>query len=207
MDHDFGLAPNPFWGFMTLAVCKGHIRNNPNLKIGDWIIATGTEHLGFQENLIYAMRVDQIIPFDEYWRNPNYIMKRPVINGSLSQMYGDNFYHHDEMGNIVQEFSAHSNPDGTVNEKHCKSDTNGKNVLISNRFYYFGNHAPIIPKYLRAIICPVRDYYYKNRSNQLEKDFLEWLTYNYEPGIYGEPISWEKFHLPKMKIVDEESDI
>lgn len=26
LNHDYGLAPNPFGGVMTLAVCKGDIR-------------------------------------------------------------------------------------------------------------------------------------------------------------------------------------
>ena len=35
MDHDFGFAPNPFWGVMTLATCKGRLRSSSNLEIGD----------------------------------------------------------------------------------------------------------------------------------------------------------------------------
>ena len=91
MDHDYGLAPNPFWGFMSLAVCKGKIRRNKNLQIGDWIIATGGKSLGYENCLIYAMKVEKIISFDEYWNNPNYGCKIPVMNGTLSQLYGDNF--------------------------------------------------------------------------------------------------------------------
>ncbi|MCM1141919.1 MAG: hypothetical protein NC453_25395 [Muribaculum sp.] len=204
MDHDYGLAPNPFWGYMTLAVCKGPIRSNPNLKIGDWIIATGSVSLGFKDNLIYAMRVEQIIPFDEYWNNPDYALKRPVLNGSLAQMYGDNFYHHDESGNVIQEASAHSNSDGTVNETHCRRDIDGKNVIISRSFYYFGNQAPKIPKVLRGVICKARGYCYAKISDELKNKFMEWLNNNYNPGIYGEPISWENFDLPKIEMYDDE---
>lgn len=28
IEHDFGLAPNPFGGYCTLAVCKSSIRSN-----------------------------------------------------------------------------------------------------------------------------------------------------------------------------------
>ena len=28
MTHDTGFAPNPFWGWMTLATCKSQIRRN-----------------------------------------------------------------------------------------------------------------------------------------------------------------------------------
>ena len=28
MDHDYGFAPNPFWGTLTLATCKAQIRKS-----------------------------------------------------------------------------------------------------------------------------------------------------------------------------------
>ena len=45
IDHDFGLAPNPFGQYCTVAVCKPDIRKSKNLKIGDWIIGTGSKSL------------------------------------------------------------------------------------------------------------------------------------------------------------------
>ena len=35
LDHDYGFAPNPFHGVITLDTCKGGIRKNKNLHIGD----------------------------------------------------------------------------------------------------------------------------------------------------------------------------
>lgn len=58
LNHDYGLAPNPFGGIMTLAVCKGDIRRNKNLAVGDWIIGTGSKKMNMLNQLIYAMRVD-----------------------------------------------------------------------------------------------------------------------------------------------------
>lgn len=58
LNHDFGLAPNPFGGIMTLAVCKGDIRRHKNLAVGDWIIGTGSKRIGLLNRLIYAMKVD-----------------------------------------------------------------------------------------------------------------------------------------------------
>ena len=54
IEHDFGLAPNPFWGVMTLAVCKGKIRRHKKLQIGDWIIGTGSQKLKNLNHIIYA---------------------------------------------------------------------------------------------------------------------------------------------------------
>ena len=39
MTRDYGFAPNPFFGFCTLANCKPKIRKSAN--VGDWIIGTG----------------------------------------------------------------------------------------------------------------------------------------------------------------------
>ncbi len=39
--YDDGVAPNPFFGFCTLAVCKPVIRRKA--QVGDWIIGTGSK--------------------------------------------------------------------------------------------------------------------------------------------------------------------
>lgn len=204
MDHDYGLAPNPFWGFMTLAVCKGHIRSNNNLQIGDWIIATGSKKLGYKDNLIYAMKVEEKITFDEYWNSPKYGCKIPVLNGTLAQMYGDNFYHTKADGRIIQEPSAHSNSDLSLNKKHAKADTDGKYVLISKEFYYFGDNAPMIPQEFQDIISNTRDYIYHKIPIDIRTRFVNWLKSNYSIGIHGDPISWKNFKLGKLNIYKDE---
>lgn len=200
MDHDYGLAPNPFWGFMTLAVCKGHIRSNKNLKLEDWIIATGSKKLGFEKNLIYAMKVEQIITFDEYWSNSKYGCKKPILNGTLAQMYGDNFYHTEADGRIIQEPSAHSNPDLSINTKHTKADSDGKYVLISKDFYYFGDTAPVIPQDFQNVISNTRDYIYLKIPNEIRLQFVDWLRTNFSIGVHGDPISWKNFNLEDLTI-------
>lgn len=72
VDHDYGFAPNPFGGFCTLAKCKyGSKRRNivEMAEVGDWIAGTGGADLrksAGHGKLIYAMRVDEIIPLNEY---------------------------------------------------------------------------------------------------------------------------------------------
>lgn len=193
IEHDLGLAPNPFGEFCTLAVCKPNIRKSKNLEIGDWIIGTGSKSLEkltkkpYINHLIYCMKVSEIIPLEHYWLDERFQYKKPNIKGSLITMYGDNFYSkvNDKW---QQEDSAHSNFDGSTNIKHLKKDTNGKNVLISRSFYYFGENAVIIPKNLKSI-C-------KNSIGEkiVDKDltvpFLEWLKKNFDTGIHGNPINW-----------------
>jgi hypothetical protein len=72
VDHDYGFAPNPTGGFCTLAKCKyGSKRRNvvELAQLGDWIAGTGGADLrksAGHGKLIYAMRVDEIVPLDEY---------------------------------------------------------------------------------------------------------------------------------------------
>ena len=201
MEHDLGLAPNPFWGVMSLAVCKGHIRNNRNLQIGDWIIGTGGKEMGYEGRLIFAMKIERKITFDEYWLSPEFECKRPVINGTLVQMYGDNFYHTDKDGIVKQEKSAHNLNDGSTNQYLCERDARGKYVLLSKTFFYFGDTAPIIPSNMNSICCKSRDYQYKKHTEEVKTNFLSWLKGNFSIGIHGDPITWSLYDLPKMNSI------
>lgn len=203
MDHDFGLAPNPFGGFMSLAVCKGQIRNNKNLKIGDWIVGTGSKAMKCEGVLIYAMKVERKITFDEYWNGPEFAKKKPILNGSLLQMYGDNFYHTGIDGKVIQEPSAHSNDDNTLNAVHTRRDSSGKYVLLSHHFYYFGDKAPMVPDELNRICSHSRSFHFRDIDEELLNQFLLWLESNYTVGIHGDPRNWKQFNLPKLEIYED----
>lgn len=206
LDHDFGLAPNPFWGTMSLAVCKGDIRINKNLQIGDWIIGTGSKRLKKDKRLIYAMRVEEKLTFDDYWNDPRFQCKKPILNGSLVQMYGDNIYHTDVNSvNIIQEPCAHSNQDMTPNNIHCKRDVKGMFVLLSKHFYYFGNSCPLIPNSMVNLCCTSRNFIYKKDINDDQlKAFTDWIEKNYDIGIHGEPINWKIYNLPELGVYDND---
>lgn len=154
IEHDFGLAPNPFWGYCTLAVCRGSVRGNKRLEVGDWVIGTGSKALeklagtSLVHYLIYAMKVEEVLTFQEYWEDDRFDRKKPVVNGTLVQMYGDNFYHKDEDGEWIQEDSAHSKRDGSPNCRHVLKDTKVDAVLTARHFYYFGAKAKEIPEHL-----------------------------------------------------------
>jgi hypothetical protein len=199
IDHDFGLAPNPFWGYCTIAVCKSNIRKNKKLKIGDWIIGTGTKKIKKFHHLIILMQVEEILPMKDYWNDSRFQLKKPVINGSLVQMYGDNFYHFDKNTNSwIQENSAHSLENGFPNDKHLKRDTGGENVLISKNFYYFGNDCPIIPEEYLEVCCEARDFKSTAIPTEIADQFVRWVKAKYEIGIHGDPISWSQYKLSKI---------
>jgi hypothetical protein len=200
IEHDLGLAPNPFGRYCTLAVCKPKIRISSKLKLGDWVIGTGSKALEIssgrvrlRNRLIYAMKVTERISFEDYWTDKRFQYKKPVMNGTLVTMFGDNFYHKDENGNWVQEDSAHSNMDGTCNIEHLKTDISGKNVLISQHFYYFGDKAPTIPTELLAI-CHSGIGEKKFDNKQVGDDFINWVTTNYKTGVHGDPLNWQEYN-------------
>jgi len=191
IEHDFGLAPNPFGQFCTLAVCKSDIRKNKKLQIGDWIFGTGSAKLKNLNHLIYAMQVKEKIKIEQYWDDPRFQYKKPVVNGSMAQMYGDNFYHKNQQTNEwIQEDSAHSLDGGIVNKEHLKTDLGGEYVLTAQIFYYFGDAAFEIPKQFQEICNQGRNI--KSTAIPIETAdlFIKWLRENHQPGIHGDPINW-----------------
>lgn len=76
LEHDYGFAPNPFHGTMSLATCKSGIRKNKNLRIGDWIIGLGSKAMGNIHHLVYAMKLEEKITFDQYWIDPRFQCKK-----------------------------------------------------------------------------------------------------------------------------------
>ena len=110
--RDYGFAPNPFYGFCTLATCKPIIRRKAS--VGDFIVGTGSKELGQQGKLVYAMRVSEAMSLDEYWADLRFQVKKPNLAGSLKKRFGDNVYH-SANGSWCQEDSHHSHEDGTPN--------------------------------------------------------------------------------------------
>lgn len=195
IDHDFGLAPNPFGKYCTIAVCKPNIRKSKNLRIGDWIIGTGSKSLkrstGFDciTKLIFAMEVSEILSLNNYWQDQRFKYKRPVMNGTLATLFGDNFYHLDEDNNWIQIDCAHKNIDGKYNDEHFRKDTVGKNALIAEKFYYFGDNAQQIPENLLGV-CHTTQNAKIVKPKELNNHFIAWLKNNFETGLHGLPISW-----------------
>jgi hypothetical protein len=200
IDHDYGLAPNPFGSYCTLTVCKPKIRKSRNLKKDDWLIGTGSKSLekssGVEcvSKLIYAMQVSEIIDLNSYWNDIRFEYKKPIVSGgTLSTMFGDNFYYLDENKKWVQIDCAHKNIDGIYNKEHFRKDTCGKNSIISERFYYFGDNAPKIPDHLIEV-CHITQGEKIVRPEELAIKFLKWLESNFQIGISGLPISWARYN-------------
>jgi hypothetical protein len=191
IEHDYGLAPNPFGQYCTLAVCKPTIRSNKKLKHGDWIIGTGSKQLNKLHHLIFLMQVEGKLTFNEYWSDLRFQYKKPIMNGSLVQMYGDNIYHKDvKSGKWIQEKSAHSIID---KDQHMENDLSGKFVLFSQKFYYFGDKAPLIPKEFWNVCNEGRNMKSTSIDISIGIEFIKWVKENFNEGINGEPINWNEY--------------
>ena len=153
--RDYGFATNPFYGVLTLATCKPGIRKTAD--VGDYII--GCSNKAHRNKLIYMAKVSEVLTFDQYWNDPRFVMKKPVMNGSLKKLYGDNIYHHDSEGNWMQEDSHHANDDGTTNQLNLDRDT-GKTdkMLVCNEFVYLGKSMINVPAEYESCIYKRRGF-------------------------------------------------
>ena len=126
-------APNPYFGYCTLAVGKPIIRKCA--QEGDWIAVFGGERTAMQGKLIVLMQVDEILTYDEYWEDERFREKRPVSDKEGVHIFGDNMYHHAGF-KWVKEVSCIAENESTE-QVNLKIDTQTNRVLIASEFYYF----------------------------------------------------------------------
>lgn len=166
MTYDGLTAPNPFFGSLTLAICKPVIRKNPGKIDSDEIWVAGFMGYGNnafprdpymekkEERLVYLARLTSCLEFEDYWKTRK--EKRPVkfsvteeTTGDVSAEFGDNIYPFgDQVSTVISNRAGH----GEDNRK--KDVCNGKNVLIFDEFYYFpcGNRLLITDPRFRQLV-------------------------------------------------------
>lgn len=175
---DTGLAPNVTSGVCTLTVCKPVIRKIS--EPGDLIIGMSTAEDG-RNKVIYAMLVQEKLPYDRYFEDPRFQSKKPD-----SDPRGDNFFTKTN-GRLSLAFdnAAHFGKDEAI-----QRDLNAPVSVISSRFWYFGQNAPLLPPELQdtRISLPGNS----RRGHRIIKNqaqilnFTEWLN-RWPPGIHGAP--------------------
>lgn len=141
VDHDYGDAPNPYFGMCTLVKCKYSKDGKRNNLIESvyqncheitgkkrkydeiWVVGTGGVDLTKSSGngtILYLMKVDEAIKIEDYKKLPNYQCKKPDFRSEGIKRFGDN-----------------------------DSGKYGKYALISHKYYYFGNNAIPIPQILK----------------------------------------------------------
>ena len=191
--RDFGFAPNPFFGFCTLATCKPITRRVA--RVGDWILGTGSAQRGRTGYLVYAMKVSEEMSFEEYWSDPRFLKKRPDLERGKMFAFGDNIYSRDASGGWLQLNSHHSCEDGCPNPNNIANDTQTNRVLIGADFVYWGGAGPKIPTKFRNFdghdICAVRGHKCKFPPKLVEQ-FVEWIIGQGLRGYMDKPLDWSR---------------
>lgn len=138
MKHDTGLAPNPFWGTCTLAVCTPN-HSGSRAKRGDWIAGVSDKSRGYK--LIYVMEVDERIHMNDYFHDERFTAKKPILDGTAQQRCGDNFYSSDKTGRWTQHPNRYHS-----SEECLAQDTRKPWVFVARRFWYLGCKAVVMPE-------------------------------------------------------------
>lgn len=193
--YDSGFAPNPFYGYCTLATCKPNIRKFAD--VGDWVVGSGSNDRTVRRggNLVYAMCVTEVMTFDEYDADPRFQCKKPYRNGSRKQSCGDNIYFRATHGDAWQQRdSFHSRPNGGLNPDHVARDTGVNRVLISRDFVYFGGEGPEFPEKLKdrhgRSLCKTGIGVTTFDDVRLIEDLVKWIRSFNVSGYQSAPFEW-----------------
>lgn len=193
--YDSGFAPNPFYGYCTLATCKPDIRRHA--EVGDWVVGSASNARGIRRggHLVYAMRVTETMSFDAYSADPRFEKKRPFRNGSRKQSCGDNIYFRDAPDvDWCQRDSFHSRENGQLNPQHVNRDTGVNRVLVSDDFIYQGGTGMAFPAALQDRdgrgICKSGIGWSRFDDPQLVNNLEQWIRSLGPDGYQGEPHEW-----------------
>jgi hypothetical protein len=179
--EDWGFAPNPFFGTLTLNCCKPQVRQQA--EVGDWIAAnTGADFPGGRGLLVYAARITAKMTMREYdaWTGEYLPEKRPQPRSRFyERRAGDSLYNFD-VDPPTRRAGFH-HPDD------MPRDLSGVYTLLSDRFVYFGRIPVDIPDYLRPIIHTGQAHK-SNLNAPYVEHFEEWITSRFlHNKIYGMP--------------------
>jgi hypothetical protein len=193
--YDSGFAPNPFYGYCTLATCKPDIRRGA--EVGDWVVGSASNDRRIRRggHLVYAMRVTEAMAFDDYATDERFEAKKPFRMGSRKQSCGDNIYFRNAPGgDWCQRDSFHSHEDGQLHPSHVTRDTGVNRVLISNDFVYLGGTGPAFPDHLRnqggRLLCKSGIGRSCFDDPQLVKALEHWIRGFKVSGYQGPPQEW-----------------
>ncbi len=143
MTYDGGFAPNPFWGYLTLAACTPN-HQRADLKKGDWLVGVESkslsqqrEKVGLKKNikraLIYIACVDEVMDLTSYFFDKRFADKRYRRDKDWRKRRGDNVYYLDKK--IWKWTRGHNHePEG------LKSSPNSEVFFPETRFAFLWRH-------------------------------------------------------------------
>jgi hypothetical protein len=182
---DDGAAPNPYWGVSTLVICKPAIRRVA--QPGDWVVGLGSavSPVGdLSGQVVYAMRIAESMPMEAYDR-----YCQDHLPAKIPRWESREFKK--RVGDCIYDFSSGAVPSVRTSvhtEQNREVDLGGKNALLSDHFYYFGNHPRPLPPRLSPIVHQTQGH--RSRANAEYVDsFAEWIEgLGLKPNrLYGTP--------------------
>lgn len=186
MTNDSGLAPNPYHGWCTLAVCTPN-HQRLHLKKNDWIVGHSRKEDG--NRLIYAMCVEDVLTLDLYFNDPRFQEKKPNPSGTREDQCGDNFYYREN--GQWRRLTSWNHNDSEHFIKDVGSDLEGCHVFVSQDFYYFGDQRKPFPAEFESLIQKVQGCSYSH-DEELNNRFVKWLEDNYSQGKIGSPSDYNE---------------
>jgi len=170
--YDGGTAPRPFDGVCSLAICKPGIRRGA--RPGDWVVGFRSCHPG---EVLYVMHVEETLSLGDYWLDARFANRKPDATD-----YPDNIYKYAFDGTLIQV------PNDVHSRQDAARDIDGRNVLLSRTFWYFGRKSARIPSGLQHLVHSGRGYsVHKSRRVGDVEHLKRWMA-DWKPGMYGEPI-------------------
>jgi hypothetical protein len=177
------LAPNPFWGWCTLAVCTPNHQGS-KIEPSDWIAGFLDKEHGHQ--FLYAMEVSERIHMDAYFKDKRFSDKKPRVRGSWMQRCGDNLYSLDAQGRWQQhETLFHS---GLAERE---KDTKNPWVFVATKFWYLGREAHPLPDKFKPLAGGRGSRV--NHASSLIEHFKRWVQRNFSEGVTALPRDVERW--------------
>jgi hypothetical protein len=182
--QDTGLAPNPWHGYLTIALCTPNHKPY-HINPGDWIVGNGSKKWG--NHLIYAMRVQERLHFNDYFHDGRFQKKKPRFDTrDWRDGVGDNIYHQEKEKWLQVETRFH------CEKSQKEQDTKYPFVYIAKHFFYFGEEAVLVPETLRELLQKGRQGCKSKHDPELVERFIQWLEAEHKPGHRGrKPLDWK----------------
>ncbi len=181
---DDGAAPNPFWGICTLTICKPVIRRTAD--VGDWIVGVGSKNVrgkDYSGRMVYAMRITEIMSlseYDEFCRGALPKKIPDIDSRSYKRKVGDCQYDYSNGKKAVQREGVHL-------PKNRARDLRGKNALLSNHFYYFGDEATKLPARFSILVRQGQGHQC-HKNEEMKNEFVKWIERKFKRNkLYGKP--------------------
>lgn len=181
MTSDSGLAPNPYHGICSLALCTpNHMR--ARLDVGDWIVGHSSSVTG--RKLIHAMRITRILTMPEYFEG--FPQKRPNPGGTRAEQCGDNLYY-------LEGSRWRRLPSSGHNHIGLFRQDQGSPVFLAegaeNYWYFGGLDDPFAFEFSNRFPGLIKDRqgFSYVRDIRVIYDFVAWLSDFGKSGMIGSP--------------------